>query len=163
MTKLWPDTCVPNIIPSARRISKKTRVREFVAARGWTAVGESEWLELRTALPDISESTLRSAGIPIAQPWLGVLQHSLDELQSSLSGLSAVYASRADLQRYTRAQVIRAKDRARWLSKSSRTDLARLALKQEMVEWMLRWLDDPAIFDTWVRVRRLYQGRNQVG
>lgn len=123
-------------------ITKKTRVLEYVASRRWTSIGEPEWLELRRALPDISESTLRASGLPVEQPWLGVLQHTFDELQDSLNRLSVVYAERPDLHRYCRDRVIAAKGRAR------------KALKTEMVEWMLVWLGDPSMFTTWAQVRR---------
>jgi hypothetical protein len=121
-------------------------VQQYVASRGWTEIAETEWKELRSALPDVSESTVRAAGLSIAQPWLGVLQHSLDELEQSLSELSAVYAARVDLRRYCRDQVIVAKSRARQASQA------------EMVKWMLVWLDDPSMFNTWVQVRRKTSG-----
>jgi len=126
---------------------KKQRVLDFVAARGWSLIGEPEWLELRAALPDISESTIRGTGIPIAQPWCGVRQHTIDELETSLRELSEVYAKHPHLRRTCREQVIAAKARARFLSRKN-------ALKAEMVEWMLVWLGDPAMFPAWATLRR---------
>jgi hypothetical protein len=135
---------------SVPRAAKKQRVLDFAGARGWTSIGEAEWSLLRAALPDISESTIRGAGIPIAQPWRGVQQHTLDDLEASLRELSEVYAVRPDLRRYCRDQVIAAKDRARWASR--RED--KRQLKEEMVDWMLVWLDDPAMFPAWAEIRR---------
>jgi len=131
-------------------VTKKQRVLDFAAARGWTSIGEAEWNELKAALPDVSETTIRRAGIPIAQPWRGVVQHTLDELELSLRELSDVYAVRPDLRRYCRAQVIAAKDRARWALRSAEGR----RLKTEMVDWMLVWLDDPAMFPAWAGIRR---------
>ena len=131
-------------------MTKKQRVLDFAAARGWTSIGEAEWNELKAALPDVSETTIRRAGIPIAQPWRGVVQHTLDELELSLRELSDVYAVRPDLRRYCRAQVIAAKDRARWALRSAEGR----RLKTEMVDWMLVWLDDPAMFPAWAGIRR---------
>ncbi|HWE48949.1 MAG TPA: hypothetical protein VG273_04140 [Bryobacteraceae bacterium] len=122
--------------------------------QGWSLIGEAEWNELHTALPDISDVTLRSAGLAIAQPWLGVIQHSEAELEKTLLDLAAVYAARSDLRGLCRQQVIAAKDRARWLSKSARIDGERQQIKAGMVEWMLVWLDDPAMFEAWIRARR---------
>lgn len=136
------------------RVTKKQRVLDFAGARGWTLIGEAEWSELRAALPDVSEATIRDAGIPIEQPWRGVAQHTLDELESSLRELSEVYAARPDLRRYCREQVIAAKDRARWASRSLHAGEEKRRLKNEMVEWMLVWLGDPAMFPVWVGVRR---------
>jgi hypothetical protein len=137
-----------------KRLTKKQRVVDFAAARGWTRIGEQEWQELRLALPDVSETTLREAGLQIDPPWRGVRQHSLDELEASLDELTVVYEGRLELRDYCRAQVIAAKDHARWASRSSRVEAERRVLKAEMVEWMLVWLSDPALFPVWVRLRR---------
>jgi hypothetical protein len=136
------------------RITKKQRVCDFVAARGWQMVGESEWNELRAALPDVSESTIRDADISIAQPWQGVAQHTIGDMEESLRELSAVYESRPDLRRYCRAQVIAAKDRARLISQRPGVEEGKRRMKAEMVEWMLVWLGDPGMFPAWVEVRR---------
>jgi hypothetical protein len=134
-------------------MTKKRRVQEFIASRGWTFIGEAEWAELSRELPDIPETTVRDAGVAIAAPWSGVAQHSLNELAESLIEFSAVYAARSDLRRYCRHQVIAAKDRARFAARSSRVDPDKRHLKAEMVDWMLVWLDDPAMFSTWVELR----------
>jgi hypothetical protein len=136
------------------RIAKKQRVLDFVAARGWDVVGENEWNELRTALRDVSETTLRESGIPIDAPWRGVAVQSIDELESSLRELSRVYEIRPELRRYCRDRVIAAKDRARWAARNVRADESKRRMKAEMVEWMLVWLDDPALFPEWVQLRR---------
>jgi hypothetical protein len=122
-------------------------VRDYVAARGWNAIGEAEWMELKASLPDISEATIRGAGLPVFQPWCGVRQHTLDELETSLNELTEVYANHPHLRRYCRDQVIAAKARARFLS-------GKKPLKAEMVEWMLVWLGDPAMFPSWAALRR---------
>jgi len=144
--------------PAEKRVSKKQRVRDFIANRGWESIGEAEWSELRAALPDVSESTLRECGVPIEAPWCGVVAHSFDELEGCLLELSRVYTERADLQRYCRDQVIAAKDRARWASKSPRVAEDKRAMKAEMVEWMLVWLDDPSLFPAWIGLRRQHMG-----
>ena len=130
------------------RVTKRARVRQFCIERGWETIGEAEWNQLRAAVPDISESTIRAgAGLPVGQPWLGVVQHSPDELENSLRDLGVVYETRPDLRRYCRDQVIAAKERARRL-------VATKPWKADMVEWMLVWLDDPAMFPAWIQVRR---------
>jgi hypothetical protein len=135
-------------------VTKKQRVVDYAASRGWTLIGEAEWKELHTSLPDISDSTFRSAGLPIEQPWLGVVQHSLEEVELSLTEVASVYEARPDLRRYCRKQVIAAKDRAKWLSRSGRIDQEKRQTKAEMAEWMLVWLDDPSMFEAWIRARR---------
>jgi hypothetical protein len=138
-----------------RRVpTKKRRVQEFAASRGWTRIGETEWRELTAALPDVSETTIRESGLAIEAPWSGIRQHTLEELESSLDEFSGIYASRPDLRPYCREQVIAAKDHARWAARSQRADEVRRKLKAEMVVWMLVWLDDPAMFPEWARLRR---------
>jgi hypothetical protein len=140
------------------KATKKQRVLDFVAARGWNEIGEAEWQELRSALSDISETTLRASGLQVRAPWGGVAAHSIDELEVSLRELTQVYEARADLRRYCRDQVIAAKDRARWAAKSPRVDEGKRRIKAEMVEWMLVWLGDPSIFAAWVQLRRRNMG-----
>jgi hypothetical protein len=139
-------------------LTKKRRVLDFVAARHWEVVGEPEWNELRSALSDVSETTLRECGVRISAPWSGVAVHSIEELERSLAEFTKVYETRADLRRYCRDQVIAAKDRARWASLSPRVDEEKRRIKAEMVEWMLVWLGDPAVFPEWARLRRSAMG-----
>ena len=58
------------------------------------------------------------------------------------------------LSLFARAQVIQAKDRAKWASRSARVDAEKRKNKAEMAEWMLVWLDDPSMFPAWVERRR---------
>jgi hypothetical protein len=71
-----------------------------------------------------------------------------------LTALAGIYAMRPELSAFTRAQVIQAKDRAKWASRSARVDAEKRKNKAEMAEWMLVWLDDPAMFVSWVERRR---------
>jgi len=52
--------------------------------------------------------------------------------------------------RYCRRQVIGAKDRARFLAQNPEKQ----ALKEEMVQWMLVWLENPEVFPAWVEARK---------
>jgi hypothetical protein len=143
--------------------SKKQRLREYLAAARPARIGEAEWNTLRALLAPVSESRLREllrrSGIPVEQPWAGVRQSGLDELEASLGELRAVYADALrtgarDRARYCRRLVISAKDHARFAARNRRTSPARRAGKEEMVEWMLVWLGDPEMFPEWARLRR---------
>jgi hypothetical protein len=131
------------------RTTKRQRVLDYASARGWTKIGEAEWNELRRELPDVSEAAIPRCGIAVDAPWCGVRQHGLEELEESLRAFSCVYAEREDLRRWCRDQVIAAKDRARWISRRAGGDEGLRARKAEMVEWMLVWLGDPAVFPVW--------------
>jgi hypothetical protein len=130
------------------------RVVDFIAAQGWKRVGLEEWTELQKAFPRATVAPLLKAGIKVEQPVRGVVQHTFDELAASLIELAEVYATRPDLRRTVREQVIAAKDRARWASRNPRTDEDTRRRKAGMCEWMLVWLDDPAMFETWARLRQ---------
>jgi hypothetical protein len=133
-----------------RKITKKQRVLDFAAARGWIGIGESEWTELRHALPNVSVSVIQQAGLPVDAPWCGVHQHTFEELEASLREFSAIYESRPDLRQFSRQQVIAAKDRAKFLASRNTVDAETRTRKAAMAEWMLIWLGDPALFPGWL-------------
>jgi hypothetical protein len=128
-------------------------LRELIAARDWRRIGECEWNEIFTAIPDISAAALQRLEIPVDPPWCGVRQHTLKELEVSLLAMSEVYAARPDLRRFCRDRVIEARRRAHYASRNRRTDEEKRTLKAEMAQWMLIWLGDPALFAAWVSLR----------
>ncbi len=83
-----------------------------------------------------------------------VNQKSLEELEGSLLELAAIYAAEPAVARECRDAVIRAKDRARFASRNPKVTAETSARKREMVEWMLVWLGDPAMFAEWCRLRK---------
>jgi hypothetical protein len=92
-------------------------------------------------------------------PYAGVDQSGFEALEKSLRAIGEVYAAsgqqdRPDKARLCREVVIEAKDHARLASRNQRLSDEKRALKQEMVEWMLVWLDDPAMFPAWVDLRK---------
>ena len=145
--------------------SRKQALREFLAARQVTAIGEEEWVEALRTLAPVSESYLRDllheTGLPFAQPYAGIRQKSFAELEHDLRGMLPIYEDAmrtGDRQRarYCRRQVIAAKDRARFLAGRPTTSPEKKAQKEEMAAWMLVWLENPAIFPAWVEIRKRY-------
>jgi hypothetical protein len=143
--------------------SVRQRLREYLAAENPPAVTEFVWSELLGRLAPVSESYLRelirTTGLPFDQPFAGIHQHTFDALEQSLRDILEVYteavaAGNRERARYCRRQVIGAKDRARFLAQNPRTTPERKALKQEMVQWMLVWLENPEVFPTWVEARK---------
>jgi hypothetical protein len=143
--------------------SVKQRLRAFLAAEAPAAITEELWNDLLRRLAPVSESylrdLLRSTGLPFAQPHCGVRQHSFEELERSLREMLQVYAdatANGDRQRarYCRRQVIAAKDRARFQARNPRTPPEKAAEKTEMAQWMLVWLENPAVFPAWVDARK---------
>jgi len=132
---------------------------------GWVSreqpveIGEPEWQELRRLLAPVPESylrrLLRESGVPLMPRVEGVRQESFTVLESSLMKLLQEYlrGDRAS-QLAVRRLVIEARTHARWASR--RED--RRAEKQEMMLWMLTWLENPPLFPEWLRLRRLATG-----
>ena len=146
--------------------SVKQRLRQYLADAQPAAITEAVWRELQTTLAPVSESylreLLRQTALPFEQPFAGIRQHTFDELEQSLGEMLTVYrdataAGNRDRARYCRRQVIGAKDRARFLSRDPRTPPERKAQKEEMVQWMLVWLENPEVFPAWVAARKLVQ------
>lgn len=79
---------------------------------------------------------------------------TLDELEASLGEFQRMYAEYPAQQRELRRIVIKTKDRARFASRNLKVSPEKRAAKEEMVRWMLVWLDDPSMFADWVALRR---------
>jgi hypothetical protein len=102
----------------------------------------------------VSESYLRrlvrECGIPLDPLVEGVRQSSFGELERTLLALAAVDRAAA------RRLVIEAKDHARLASRrlagSARAD------REEMILWMLTWLENPDAFPVWLRLRKKAAG-----
>ena len=149
-------------MPSRVR-SKKQEVKEYLAERRPDAITGELWMELLERLKPISENylreLLRDTGLPFEQPYAGVRQGSLQELETSLREMLSIYvettaAGDRKTARYCRRQVIGAKDRARFLSARPAATPEKKAEKVEMVRWMLVWLENPEVFPAWVEARK---------
>ena len=138
--------------------SKRSLLQNYLAEANPATVTEVEWREIRGRLAPISEGylrqLLRASGRPLAPLVDGVRQESFEQLRSSLIALAEVYgAGDPQTARCSRRLVIEAKDHARWATRSPKTSPEKKAEKEEMISWMLTWLENPAVFSTWVRLR----------
>ncbi|MCS7025968.1 MAG: hypothetical protein NZV14_14285 [Bryobacteraceae bacterium] len=122
-------------------------------------IDEELQARLRVALSPLSEtlfkSLLRESGYPLDPLVEGVRQDNLEELERTLIALAKVYENAAlEGRKKIRTCVIQAKDHARLVARNSRVDPAKRASKREMMLWMLTWLENPAVFETWVQLRK---------
>jgi hypothetical protein len=137
------------------RRGNRAELERWLYARKPLLVGEAEWDALRQDLPPVSDTylrkLLRESGVPLAPLVEGVRQESFDALEQSLKKMLNEY-EHGDAARRTlvRRAVITAKDHARLASRKEQ----KRAEKQEMVLWMLTWLENPPVFPEWVRLRR---------
>jgi hypothetical protein len=152
---------------ASRDRSVKQKLRDYLAAEQPAAVTEAVWRDLLARLAPVSESylreLLRDTGLPFEQPFAGVRQHTFAELEQSLRELLDVYsaangAGDRERARYCRRQVIAAKDRAKFLAGSPRTTGQKRTEKEEMVQWMLVWLENPEVFPPWAAARKRASG-----
>ena len=143
--------------------SIKRRLREYLAHQQPAAITEAVWRGLLIHLAPVSESYLRrlllDTGLPFEQPFAGIRLHTFAELEASLREMLAVYeaalaAGDRERARYTRRQVIGAKDRARFIARNPRTPEPKKAEKAEMAQWTLVWLENPPVFPAWVEARK---------
>ena len=143
--------------------SIKKRLAEYLATAQPAAITETVWRELLTNLAPVSESylreLLRQTGLPFDQPYAGIVQHTFDELEESLRAMLVVYTESTAAgdrvrARYCRRQVIAAKDRAKFLLAGDSTPPEKRAQKEEMLQWMMVWLENPEVFPAWVDIRK---------
>lgn len=134
---------------------KRTELARWLEEHRPARIGEAEFEVLGRALAPVSESYLRKlvreSGVPLAPMVEGVRQGSFDELETSLLRFQDEY-ERGDPARRAavRRVVIASKDHARLAARNP----AKRAEKEEMILWMLTWLENPPLFADWVRLRR---------
>ena len=112
------------------------------------------------ALAPISErylrELLRASGAPLHPLVEGVRQDTLENLERTLIALAGLYESGTPAERKLyRAEVIQAKDHARFVARREPS-----AEREERIEWMLVWLENPGVFRVWVSLRKRVAGGN---
>jgi hypothetical protein len=155
---------LPNFaVPATGNKSKKRRLEEYLGENHLAAVTERDWHAIIERLAPVSEGYLRhllaETGIPVEQPFAGVRQKSFEELERSLIEMEEVYSRARSSGDRGRAQVcrnvvIQAKDHARLAARSPKVSPEKKLEKEEMIRWMLVWLENPGVFAAWVRLRK---------
>jgi hypothetical protein len=129
-------------------------------------VGREDWAELLATVPAKASQIrrwCRESGRELDAFIEGVRQDSFAELQRTLTALEAAYQDADSTWRQEiRQLVIVAKEHARWAARRS-LDPPHRREKEEMVQWMLVWLESPELFPTWSRLRRAAQSTGEAG
>ena len=153
-------------MPTTRKQSKKSRLRQLLDEKKLSAIGEGEWKTLLAELAPVSESYLRSllheTGLPFEQPFAGVRQKSFEDLEHSLIAMERVYrqameAGDRNRAQYCRNLVIQSKEHARLAARSAKASVETKVRKEEMIQWTQVWLENPAVFPVWVEIRKRAQ------
>ena len=124
--------------------SKRTELARWHDAHPGV-IGTQEWIAIRVALAPISDGylrrLLRASGAALQPLVEGVRQEDLASLERTLLALLG------EERKAARTLVIEAKDHAKWALKKHPE-------KEEMVLWMLTWLENPGIFPPWLAIRK---------
>jgi hypothetical protein len=142
------------------KFSKRAAVLEFLRNLSGP-VTEHAYRELLDRLAPVSadylRDVLRESGYPLAPMVEGVRQSSFEELERTLLALAVEYESAVQGERERRSEVralvVAAKDRARFAGRRTSSE-EKKDQKAEMVLWLMTWLENPGLFDAWVRVRK---------
>lgn len=138
----------------------------LLAAKRATAVDEALAAELERELAPVSRSylrkLLRNTFLPLAPLVEGIRQDSFESLERTLAALETEYRSAGELgdrdrMQQCRATVIEAKNHARLALRREASEPGRRAEREEMIRWMLVWLENPPLFHQWVVLRRKAQ------
>ena len=90
----------------------------------------------------------RDADVPLAPMVEGVRQEVLEGLERTLRALLNEYEAGDAARRVAvRRLVIEAKDHAKLAARKN-------PAKQEMILWMLTWLENPPLFPAWLKLRK---------
>lgn len=148
---------------SAKRITKKERIRLALAAilhrDQPPLITESQVLRLRGELPAMSDrlfrDLLRTCGLPLAPLVEGVRQDDFQDLERTLLLLAQEYQQSDTARRkQVRTTVIEAKNHAKLAAANPKVSADKRQEKEEMVLWLLTWLENPSIFEYWVPLRK---------
>ena len=143
--------------------TKRARLSQYLADSRPARITETELRELRERLAPISGAYLRklvrASGLPMDPVVEGVRQDSIEELERTLTGIGEEYAKAlesGDAGRAARCRqaVITGKEHAHLAARRRGVSPETRALKEEMAAWMLLWLENPAIFPTWLSLRK---------
>jgi len=144
----------PKAPPRSQRSprGKRADLAAWIERERPAEIGEFQRDALQTALAPVSPSylrrLLRESAVKLAPLVEGVRQESFESLERSLLALLEEY-DRGDPPRRARIRklVIEAKDHARLAAK-------RHPPKEEMILWMLTWLENPPLFREWLELRK---------
>ncbi len=148
---------------SAGRKGKREALAAFIEAQRLERITEADFGELLCALAPVSEVTLRrllrQTGVPLAPLVCGIRQDSFENLERTLLDMEREYAEAtvrgdAPRARACRRAAITAKDHARFALRSPKLTADERAAKEEMVLWLLTWLENPGVFPAWLELRK---------
>ena len=139
--------------------SKRKRMEALLSSEGVELIDEAVMGRIAEALAPVSQNYLRKlvrgTGLAMSPLVEGVCQKSFAGLERTLSALQGEYElAAAERRRRIRAEVISAKDHARWALQKTGLAAEAKAVKEEMLLWILTWLENPGLFSAWLAIRK---------
>jgi hypothetical protein len=138
---------------------RRRKLAEYLARTHPALISATEWNELRTELAPVPDRALRQllrdCGVPLSPEIDGIRQDSFIDLERTLMAMLADY-ERSDSRhkQLCRNLVITAKDHARLAAQRLPENDPRRRAKEEMMLWMLTWLENPGVFAAWLDLRK---------
>jgi hypothetical protein len=157
---------------SSGRRNKQAALRAYLDERRPERVTEAIFGELLHMLAPVSANylrrLLRETGVPLAPLVEGIRQDGFEELERTLLEMQREYSGALAQREALRAQasrraVITAKDHARFSLRGAKRTLEQREAKQEMILWMLTWLENPGVFPAWLELRKKARAATRVG
>ena len=139
--------------------SRRRKLADYLARTQPALISATEWNELRAELAPVPDRTLRQllrdCGVPLAPEIEGIRQDSFVELERTLLAVLADYGQGdSQCRQLCRNVVITAKDHARLALRRLPQEDPRRRDKEEMILWMLTWLENPGVFADWLALRK---------
>ncbi|MFB3778281.1 MAG: hypothetical protein ACE141_11740 [Bryobacteraceae bacterium] len=143
--------------------TKRALLDRYLAEARLDRITETDLDLIRQRLSPVSEAYLRelvrSSGVKLDPVVEGVRQGSFEELGRTLDALArefqaAVAAGDRRRAERCRGAVLTGKEHARLALRRVGSPPETGTRKQEMISWMLVWLENPEIFPAWLALRR---------
>ena len=136
-------------------MGKRERLRELLDRLQAPLIDVALAANLKSELDPVSAShfrkLLRESGAPLDPFVEGIRQDSLDSFERTF--LALIHALGDEVPK--RREVIRSRDHARLAARRKPS-----AERDEMILWMTVWLENPSIFDEWLRLRKATAARS---
>jgi hypothetical protein len=133
------------------RTTYRAKLDAWLAEHHPPRIEPSDFEQIRADLAPVKELTIRRAlrecGWPLAPLIEGVRQDTLDNLQRTLTAMATEYETNPAAARQA---VLTARNHAEWNLKRHPED----PVRQEVFFWLRTWLENPAVFPVWCRLRR---------
>ena len=144
---------------SSAREQRRAALARLLDEGGITLIDEQTAGSLRDRLPAMGDRAfrdlLRFSGVPLAPVVEGVRQDDFQNLERTLLLLAQEYMQGDTARKKrVRALVIESKNHARFAAGNSTMSGEKRAEKEEMILWLMTWLENPAVFEMWVPLRK---------